>query len=99
VSAYRRQIADFALQHRLPLIGIQRDLPEAGALLSYGPNQRVLPQRAVVLVGKILQGAKPADLPVEQLTTYELVINLKTAQSLGMTMPPSLLLLADEVIQ
>jgi putative ABC transport system substrate-binding protein len=99
VSMYRRQIADFALQHRLPVIGIQRDLAEAGALLSYGPNQRVMPQRAAVLVSKILQGAKPADLPIEQPTQYELVINLKTAKALGITMPPSLLLLADEVIQ
>jgi putative ABC transport system substrate-binding protein len=99
VSAYQQQIAAFALQHRLPLIGIQRELAAAGALLSYGPNLRALPQRAAVLVGKILQGATPADLPVEQPMTYELVINLKTANALGLTMPPSLLLLADEVIQ
>lgn len=99
VSRYRRQIAHFALQQRLPLIGIQRDLAEAGALLSYGPNQRVMPQRVAVLVDKILQGATPADLPVEQPMQYELVINLKTAKALEITIPPHLLVLADEVIQ
>jgi putative ABC transport system substrate-binding protein len=99
VSVYRQQIADFALQHRLPTIGIRRELAEAGALLSYGPNLRALPQRAAVLVGKILQGATPAEIPVEQPTQYELVLNLRTAKALGITMPPSLLLLADEVIQ
>jgi len=99
VSEYRRQIADFALQHRLPTIGIQRDLAAAGALLSYGPNLRAMSQRAAVFVDKILRGATPAELPVEQPTKYELVLNLKTAKTLGITMPPSLLLLADEVIQ
>jgi putative ABC transport system substrate-binding protein len=99
VSMYRQQIADFALQHRLPTIGILRDLAEAGALLSYGPSLRAIQQRAAVFVGKILQGAMPAELPVEQPTKYELIINLKTAKALGITMPPSLLLLADEVLQ
>jgi len=94
-----QQIADFALQHRLPMIGIGRPLAEAGSLLSYGPTQRAMQQRAAVLVGKILQGAKPADLPVEQPTTFELVINLKTAKALGLTIPPTLLFQADEVIR
>jgi putative ABC transport system substrate-binding protein len=94
-----QQIADFALQHRLPMIGIGRPLAEAGSLLSYGPTQRAMQQRAAVLVGKILQGAKPADLPVEQPTQFELVINLKTAQALGLTIPPTLLSQADEVIR
>ena len=96
---YRRQIADFALQHRLPTIGVNRPLAEAGGLLSYGPNQRAMWQRAVVLVGKILQGATPADLPVEQPMKFDLVINLKTAKALGITIPPLLLFQADEVIQ
>ncbi len=96
---YRRQIADFALQHQLPMIGIDRPYAEAGSLLSYGPTQREMSQTAAVLVGKILQGATPADLPVEQPMKFELIINLKTAKALGITMPPSLLLLADEVIQ
>ena len=99
VSESRQQIADFALQHRLPLIGIQRDLAAAGALLSYGPSLRAIQQRTAVLVGKILQGATPADLPVEQPTPYELVLNLKTAEALGLTIPSALLLQATEVIR
>ena len=99
VSGYRRQIAAFALQHRLPMIGVQRSYAEAGSLLSYGPTQRELQWRAAVLVDKILKGAKPADLPVEQPMQYELVINLKTAQALGITIPPSLLFQADDVIK
>src|SRR5882724_13314198 len=86
-------------QHRLPMIGIGRPLAEAGSLLSYGPTQRAMQQRAAVLVDKILKGAKPADLPVEQPTQFELVLNLKTAQALGLTMPPMLLSQADEVIR
>ena len=67
--------------------------------MTYGPSGRALWRRAAAYVDKILKGAKPAELPVEQATTFELVINLKTAKALGVTMPPSLLLLADEVIQ
>ena len=96
---YRQQIADFALQHRLPMIGVQRPYAEAGSLLSYGATQREMQGRAAVLVDKIFKGTKPADLPVEQPVKYELVINLKTAQALGLTMPPMLLFQADEVIQ
>ena len=99
VIEYRRQIADFALQHRLPMMGIQRNQAEAGSLLSYGPSLRVMLQRTAVLVGKILQGATPADLPVEQPTQYELVINLTTAKALGITLPPNILVQATEVIQ
>jgi putative ABC transport system substrate-binding protein len=80
-------------------MGIERSVAEAGGLLSYGPTQREIQQRAAVLVDKILKGVKPADLPVEQPTKFELVLNLKTAQALGIAMPPSLLVLADEVIQ
>ena len=96
---YRRQLADFALQHRLPMVGIARAQAEAGLLLAYEPNLRAMRQRAAVLVGKILQGATPADLPVEQPTKFDLVINLKTATALGITIPPFLLFQADEVIQ
>jgi putative ABC transport system substrate-binding protein len=98
-TASRRQIADFALQHRLPTIGNSRVFADAGFLLSYGPTQREMQQRAAVLVHKILQGATPADLPVEQPTQFELVINLKTAKALGITIPPTLLFQAAEVIQ
>jgi putative tryptophan/tyrosine transport system substrate-binding protein len=99
VVAYRQQIAAFALQNRLPLIGIVREQAEAGALLSYGANVPELFRRAAYYVDRILKGAKPADLPVEQPTKFELVINLKTAEALGITIPPTLLILADEVIQ
>jgi putative ABC transport system substrate-binding protein len=95
----RRQLADFALQHRLPLMGSGREHAEAGSLLSYGASQAAMWRRAAHYVDKILKGTMPADLPVEQPTTFELVINLKTAQALGLTIPPSVLFQADEVIR
>jgi len=94
-----RVVADLAVTHRLPVMYGWRAWVVAGCLMSYGPNDLDTNRRAAVYVDKILKGAKPADLPVEQPTKFELVINLKTAQALGITMPPSLLLLADEVIQ
>jgi putative tryptophan/tyrosine transport system substrate-binding protein len=95
----RRQLADFALQHRLPMMGAVREHPEAGSLLSYEASQAAMWRRAVHYVDRILKGTKPADLPVEQPTTFELVINLKTAQALGLTVRSSLLFQADEVIR
>jgi putative ABC transport system substrate-binding protein len=95
----RRQLADFALQHGLPMMGSVREHAEAGSLLSYGASQGAMWRRAAVYMDKILKGAKPADLPVEQPMTFELVINLKTAKALGLTIPQTLLFQADEVIK
>jgi len=96
---YRRDIAALALQNRLATIFPWRTFVEAGGLMSYGPNVSDLSRRAAHYVDKILKGAKPADLPVEQPMKFELVINLKTATALGLTIPPALLLQADEVIK
>jgi putative tryptophan/tyrosine transport system substrate-binding protein len=89
----------FMAQSQLPAIYWDRGFADAGGLMSYGPNVRALMRRAAYYVDRILKGAKPADLPVEQPTTFELVINLKAAKGLGLTLPPTLLIQADEVIQ
>ena len=94
----RNEISEFALRHRLPAVGQNRELAAAGLLLSYGNNVAWVFQKSAEYVDKILRGAKPADLPIEQ-STFELVINLKTAKALGLAVPQSLLLRADEVIQ
>src|SRR5450631_3985662 len=94
-----RQISELALKNRLPSISEQAEYAEAGGLMSYGVNQREQFRRAATYVDKILKGAKPADLPVEQPAKFELVINLKTAKVLGITVPKEMLLRADEVIQ
>jgi len=95
----RQRLAELALRHRLPTMFNLRDHAEAGGLLSYGPDLNDLSRRGAVYVDKILKGAKPADLPVEQPTKFELITNLKTAKALGLTIPPSLLLRADQVIE
>ncbi len=95
----RRGIVDFEAKHRLPGVYAYRELVEAGGLMSFGPSYAGMHRRAAYYVDKILKGAKPGDLPVEQPTKFELVINLKTAKALGLTIPPPLLLQADEVIQ
>jgi putative ABC transport system substrate-binding protein len=92
-------VADLALKRRLPAIYEYRQFAMAGGLMSYGPSLPVLLKRSAVYIDKLLKGAKPADLPVEQPTKFELVINLKTAKTLGLTVPPSLLGRADEVIE
>jgi len=97
--ANRTRIADFALQHRLPSVYELRAAVEAGGLMSYGPSRADLSRRAATYVDKLLKGATPADLPVEQPRKFELVINLKTAQALDLTLPPTLLFQADEVIR
>ena len=100
VLAYGRQIVDFAAKNRLPLVYDTREHAEkAGGLMSYGPNFAELLRRAATYVDRILKGAKPADLPVEQPTKFELVINLKAAKQIGLTIPPNVLARADKVIR
>jgi putative ABC transport system substrate-binding protein len=98
-SVARRQIVEGMAKWRLPAISFDRAFAEAGGLMSYGPNYQALFRRAASHVDRILKGTKPADLPVEEPTQFELVINLKTAEALGLTIPPMLLFQADEVIR
>jgi putative tryptophan/tyrosine transport system substrate-binding protein len=98
-DAIRDEIVAFTLRHGLPGAAQRRLYVEAGVLLSYGINLSAIQKRLAFYVDKILKGAKPADLPVEQPTTFELVVNLKTAKTLGLTIPPSILARADEVIE
>ena len=97
--ANRGQIVSLAAKHRLPAISPWREYAEAGGLMGYGPSIPDGYRRAAYFVDRILNGAKPADLPVGQPTRFELVINLKTAKILGLTFPPSILIRADQVIQ
>jgi putative ABC transport system substrate-binding protein len=99
IASHRKRIAAFAIKKRLPVIGTVRRWAEDGFLMSYGTDFHDLWRRAATYVDEILKGAKPGDLPVEQPTKFELVINLKTAKALGLTIPPSLLQRADQVIE
>ena len=99
VFGERRRLVDLAAKNRLPAVYPWKEFVDAGGLMAYGTNVADLFRRAAYFVDKILKGAKPADLPVEQPTKFELVINLKTAKALGLTIPPSVLGRADEVIQ
>jgi putative ABC transport system substrate-binding protein len=94
-----RRIADLAVRSRLPAISDTRELAEAGVLVSYGSDRFDQGRRAATYVDKMLKGAKPVDLPVEQPTKYEFIVNMKTAKALGLTIPPSILLRADHVIE
>ena len=98
-ALHRKRIQNLAAENRLPTVSSWRAFAEAGALITYGPNVADMFRRAAVHVDRILKGAKPADLPVEQPTTFEFIINLKTAKALGLTIPPSVLLRADHVIE
>ena len=98
-SLPRKPVIELALQYRLPLVGGVRASAEQGALMSYGANQTDRYGRMAFYVDRILKGAKPADLPVMQASKFELVFNLKTAKALGLTVPPTLLARADEVIE
>ena len=95
----RKRMMEFAIQQRLPSVNAYRELVEAGGLISYGPSYEDMHRRAAVYVDKILKGTKPADLPIEQPTKFTLLINLKTAKTLGLTVPPTLVARADELIE
>ncbi len=97
--AHRVRIAELAEKNRLPSGCFLREYAEAGCLMSFSPSLKDLWRRSAVYVDKILKGAKPADLPVEQPTKFELLINLKTAKALGLTIPPAVLLRADRIIE
>ncbi|MGH8700105.1 MAG: ABC transporter substrate binding protein, partial [Burkholderiales bacterium] len=94
-----QRITDFAARHRLPTASLARPMVDDGCLMSYGPNIGDLTRRTVLYVDRILKGARPTDLPVEQPTKFELVINLKTAKAIGLTIPQDLLFRADTVIE
>jgi putative ABC transport system substrate-binding protein len=95
----QKRLAALALEHRLPTVAGERHMAEAGILVAYGTNYPSLFRGAATFVDKILKGAKPGDLPIELPTKFELILNMKTAKALGLTIPQSLLLRADEVIQ
>lgn len=99
IFSHRTRLAEFALKHRLPGMFAGREYVEAGGLISYAADVNDLTRRAATYIDKILRGAKPADLPIEQASTYQLVINLETAKALGLAIPPAQLARADEVIE
>jgi putative ABC transport system substrate-binding protein len=94
-----KQIVDLALRNRVPSVSGPREFAEAGGLLAYGPHYPDLFRRTATYVDKILKGVKPSDLPIEEPTRFEFVINRRTAQALGLTIPPSVLLRADHVVE
>lgn len=96
---HRKHIADLAIAHRVPTIGFMGDMADAGALISYGADTPDLFRRAATYVDKILKGASPTDLPIEQPTKFEFIINLKTAKAIGLTIPPALLVRANKLIE
>ena len=99
LNRYPKQIADLAIKNRLPSMCERSDYVEAGCLMSYSASATESYRRAATYIDKILKGAKPADLPVEQPTKFEFVVNLKTAKQIGLTIPPNVLVRADKVIR
>ncbi|HEU4640720.1 MAG TPA: ABC transporter substrate-binding protein, partial [Candidatus Binatia bacterium] len=99
LSAHRRRILDFLAKDRVPAIFESKDWVQAGGLISYGPDGEDVSRRAAIQLDKILKGAKPSEIPVEQPTKFELVINLNTAKQIGLTIPPNVLARADRVIK
>jgi len=97
--AQRASIAELALESRMPVTGYAHELTRAGGLISYGPDLLDAYRRIAYFIDRLLKGAKPSDLPVEQSTDFKLVVNLRTARALGLTIPESILLRADEVIR
>ena len=98
-TSHRKQIVDLAATHNLPTMYGFKEFTDVGGFMAYGPDLPDLYRRAATYIDRIIKGASPAELPVEQPTKFELVINLKTAKALGLTIPPSLLLRADQLIQ
>ena len=99
INVRRTVVIDLAVKNRLPAIYFRREIVEAGGLMTYGPSQPALARRAATYVDKILKGAKPADLPVEQPMKFEFIVNLKAAKQIGLTIPPNVLARADKVIR
>jgi ABC-type uncharacterized transport system substrate-binding protein len=95
----RQRMMDFTQEQRLPNVNAYKELVEAGGLISYGPSYEDMHKRAAIYVNKILKGAKPGNLPIEQPTKFTLVVNLKAAKALGISMPPTVLSRADEVVE
>ena len=99
INTHRRRVMELAAKSRLPAIYDNREMAESGGLMAYGSDRTDMYRRAAIYVDKILKGTKPADLPVEQPTKFEFIINLKAAKQIGLTIPPNVLVRADKVIR